>query len=130
MDNTIEELEKKKRNDKVEIERMESQLEEAKEKYHSLQSKITTIKHMTGNIASDAVVEAKLGGIIGKIEDLCDFDPKHATAIQSAAGPRMHFVVTENAEAATNAIKWLKKKRLMKAYTNSFSESYRTSPAL
>ncbi|MFC2174567.1 chromosome segregation protein SMC [archaeon] len=93
---------------------VDSELDAVREKYHSLQSKVTTIRHMTGNTASDSVMKAKdeLPGVIGTVEELCSFDVEYATAIQTAAGARMHFIVTKDSAAATNAIKWLKRKKL------------------
>ncbi len=92
----------------------ESELDSAREKYHALQSKVSTIRHMTGNLASDAIMKAKgeLPGVIGRVEDLCEFDVEYASAIGTAAGARMHFIVTKDSAAATNAIKWLKQKKL------------------
>ncbi|MCD6523162.1 MAG: chromosome segregation protein SMC [Candidatus Diapherotrites archaeon] len=112
----IEELYKKEKGLNIELEKTDEELEHSREQYHALQSKVMTIKHMSGNTASDAVIKAanagELDGVLGKIEDLCTFDEQYSTALQTAAGRRMYFVVTRDAESATKAIKWLKKKRL------------------
>jgi chromosome segregation protein len=110
----LEGLLKNEKQTNEEITKAEQALENAKEQYHSLQSKVLAIRHMTGSHASDAVMRAKdeIGGVVGRVEDLVQFDDKHATAIQAAAGPRMHYIITENAETATRAVKWLKAKKL------------------
>ena len=93
---------------------VDSELDSVREKYHSLQSKVATIRHMTGNTASDSIMKAKdeLPGVIGRVEELCSFDVEYANAIQTTAGARMHFIVTKDSASATNAIKWLKRKKL------------------
>ena len=95
---------------------IEKKLDDSKERYHSLQSKIVTIRAVTGNTASDAVIEAskngELSGIVGKVEDLFDYPDEYSIGIQTAAGPRMNFIVTKDDISATNAVKWLKRKRI------------------
>ncbi len=95
---------------------LDREIDRLKEKYHSIQSKITTIKAITGNEASEAVLEAskrgELSGVLGKVEDLFDYPEEYAVAVQTAAGARMNFIVTKDDVSATNAIKWLKKKRI------------------
>ncbi|MBN3037154.1 MAG: chromosome segregation protein SMC [Candidatus Diapherotrites archaeon] len=112
----LEKLFEEEKNLNKDMEKNESELDKAKEDYHRLQSKASTIKYMTGSTVSDAVMKAKqaneLKGIIGKVEDLCKYDAEYANAIQTAAGNRMQFIMTEDADAATRAIKWLKEKKL------------------
>ncbi len=114
--NDLDEKYKAEKDLNREYEQLNAKLDESREKYHSLQSKVATIRHMTGNTASDSVMAASrnndLKGIIGRIEDLCEFSPEYANAIHTAAGARMHFIVTDDSDSATQAIKWLKQKKL------------------
>ena len=83
----------------------------------SVESKITTIKSMTGfSPAVEAVLSNKeLKGIIGTVADLCKYGKEHAIAIETAAGTRLFYVITETADAATEAVKYLKNNQLGRA---------------
>ncbi|MCD4740794.1 chromosome segregation protein SMC [archaeon] len=109
LENVVHGIKDKKQN-------IDSKLEQTRKEYHSLEARLTTLKQMTGNKASNAVVSAgkkgELKGIVGSIGELCEFESKYAGAVQSAGGPMLNFVITENLETATNAIKWLKNKKL------------------
>ncbi|VVC02876.1 Chromosome partition protein Smc [Candidatus Burarchaeum australiense] len=63
--------------------------------------------------AVDAVLSAsksgQLEGIIGTVSDTCTFDEKYALAIEASAGPRLHYILTEDIDAAMDAIEHLKK---------------------
>ncbi len=95
---------------------VDDELDKAKEKYHSIQSRIATIRSMSGNEASDAILSAagrgELSGIVGKVEDILDYPEKYSIAIQTSAGPRLNYIITEDDVSATNAVKWLKKRKI------------------
>ncbi|MDO8339498.1 MAG: chromosome segregation SMC family protein [Candidatus Burarchaeum sp.] len=63
--------------------------------------------------AVDAVISAskagQLEGIVGTVSDSCTFEEKYALAIEASAGPRLHYILTEDADAAMDAIEHLKK---------------------
>jgi len=83
----------------------------------SVESKITTLKNITGfSAAVEAVLSNKeLKGIIGTVADLCKYSKEHATAIETAAGTRLFYVITETADAATEAVKYLKNNQVGRA---------------
>jgi len=83
----------------------------------SVESKITTLKSITGfSAAVEAVLSNKeLKGIIGTVADLCKYSKEHAIAIETAAGTRLFYVITETADAATEAVKYLKNNQVGRA---------------
>lgn len=109
----LEEMKTKTKNKKREL---WERLEKTKKEYHSLESRLNTIKQVTGNKASKAVVtagkEGELDGIIGTLGELCSFEDKHASIMQAVGSKKMNYVVTEDRESAIKAVKWLKEKKL------------------
>jgi chromosome segregation protein len=89
----------------------------AQKEVSSVESKITTLKSITGfSPAVEAVLSNKeLKGIIGTVADLCKYGKEHATAIETAAGTRLFYMITETADAATEAVKYLKNNQLGRA---------------
>ena len=68
------------------------------------------------NKAATSVLKAKeLKGILGTVGDLITYDSKYARAVEAAGGNRLFFIVTETAEDATEAVKYLKKNKLGRA---------------
>ncbi len=116
IENELEALFAREKELNQEYSSLEREIDTLKEKYHSLQSRITTIRAITGNAASEAVLEAskrgELVGIVGRVEDLFEYPEEYSIAVQTAAGPRLNFIVTKDDISATNAVKWLKKKRI------------------
>ena len=86
----------------------------AQKEVSSVESKITTLKSITGfSPAVEAVLSNKsLKGILGTVADLCKYEKEYATAIETAAGTRLFYVVTETADDATEAVKYLKTNQL------------------
>ena len=89
----------------------------AQKEVSSVESKITTLKSITGfSPAVEAVLSNKeLKGILGTVADLCKYGKEHATAIETAAGTRLFYMITETADAATEAVKYLKNNQLGRA---------------
>ena len=89
----------------------------AQKEVSSVESKITTLKSITGfSPAVEAVLSNKeLKGILGTVADLCRYGKEHATAIETAAGTRLFYMITETADAATEAVKYLKNNQLGRA---------------
>jgi len=56
--------------------------------------------------------EKKLSGIIGTIAELGRVDQKYATALEVAAGTSLQSIVTENDQAAAEAIEFLKRNKI------------------
>jgi chromosome segregation protein len=99
-----------------EIEATERELRKSGEKFQSLSTKIKTIKSVAGDtVAQRLVRERSLKGIVGILGELCEYEGAYATAIETAAGSRLKFVVTQTADDATNAIRWLKKNGIGRA---------------
>jgi len=89
----------------------------AQKEVSSVESKITTLKSITGfSPAVEAVLSNReLKGILGTVADLCKYGKEHATAIETAAGTRLFYMITETADAATEAVKYLKNNQLGRA---------------
>ena len=89
----------------------------AQKEVSSVESKITTLKTITGfSPAVEAVLANKeLHGVLGTVSDLCKYSKDHAIAIETAAGTRLFYIITETAEDATEAVKYLKVNQLGKA---------------
>ncbi|MFA6036002.1 MAG: AAA family ATPase [Candidatus Micrarchaeia archaeon] len=64
------------------------------------------------NPAVEAVMQAskggKLEGIVGTVLESCSFDDKYAVAVESSAGGRLHYVLTEDIDSAVGAVAHLK----------------------
>ncbi|MEM0438199.1 MAG: chromosome segregation SMC family protein [Candidatus Micrarchaeia archaeon] len=54
-------------------------------------------------------------GIYGPVQELCTFDPKYATAIESAVGGRRNYIIVENIAASDEAIKQLRARKIGRA---------------
>ncbi len=54
-------------------------------------------------------------GFHGRVLDLCKYDPKHAYAIESAAGARFEYFVVDNIDTADVIIDYMKENRLGRA---------------
>ncbi len=95
---------------------VDSKIDSLKEKYHSIYSRIATIRSMTGNEGSEAVLSAakrgELSGIIGRVKDLCEHEEEYTTAIQVAAGSRLEYIITRDDVSAARAVKWLKSRKI------------------
>ncbi len=114
--NELDELFAKEKQLNEEYKALDSKIDSLKEKYHSIYSRIATIRSITGNEASEAVLNAakrgELRGIIGRVKDLCEYDDEYTTAIQVAAGSRLEYIITKDDVSATEAVKWLKSKKI------------------
>ncbi|MFH0986863.1 MAG: chromosome segregation SMC family protein, partial [Candidatus Micrarchaeota archaeon] len=104
------------RDDRERLEKIDSKLADARSEFSTVSSRIATIQKMTGiNEATSAVLKEKsLKGMLGTVIDLCKYSPDSATAIETAAGPKLYYVVTETALHATEAVKFLKKNKIGK----------------
>jgi len=89
----------------------------AQKELSSVESKIATMKSINGfSPAVESIIANKqLRGIIGTIADLCKYKKEHAIAIETAAGPRLFYIITETADDATEAVKYLKNNQLGRA---------------
>lgn len=84
------------------LRRAESETMRAREERAEVASKV----RMPG---VEAVKGAKeLRGILGTVADLCSYDDRNSLAIEAAAGARLTHVITETADDAISAIKFLK----------------------
>ncbi len=116
-DERIKNIYEQEKTNNESLAKVTEQLFSAQKELGSVESKIVTMKNITGfSKAVESVLGAKeLRGILGTIADLCKYKKEHATAIETAAGTRLFYIVTETAEDATEAVKYLKTNQLGKA---------------
>ncbi len=75
----------------------------------SLREKIASLRAQNPRLASNAVMDfirkttarERNAGVHGALIDLIAFDAKYANAIEAAAGPRLLYIVVDDAETAT-----------------------------
>ncbi len=85
-------------------------------------SEFSRYKGVFSHIRSEGVInfirklrdENKVQGIYGTVEELCSFDPKYATAIESAVGGRLNYVVVENLDVARELVEILRRNKIGK----------------
>jgi len=65
--------------------------------------------------AEEAVLRSDIEGVVGRVYDLMQFSPEHATAILAAAGKKINAIVVERDIHAVECISMLKKKRIGRA---------------
>ena len=94
----------------------EQKLSELMQRKAALESKISVMKSISGMAeTAKEVAESGIKGIIGAVADLCNYGQKYARAIETSAGPRMFYIVTETTDDAIEAVKYLKAKKLGRA---------------
>jgi chromosome segregation protein len=112
-----EEFYSQEKDDNARLERLQNELLHKKQSLSELSAHISTMRGLTGlTPAVEAVIKNKsLKGICGTVSDLCKYSTDNASAIEASAGPRLFYIVTETADDATEAVKWLKGNKLGRA---------------
>ncbi|RLG21222.1 chromosome segregation protein SMC [Candidatus Micrarchaeota archaeon] len=115
-ENKLKELYSEEKELDKELKQKESKLSELIQKKAALESKISVLKNISGlSQTAEEIKKAGLKGILGTIAELCNYGTKYSKAIETAAGPRMFYIVTQSTEDAINAVKYLKSKKLGRA---------------
>jgi len=109
-------FEKEKRTNEK-LGQIETNLSKGQKELRRLSERVAVLKKEgVLNKAATSVLKAKeLKGILGTVGDLISYEPHYARAIEAAGGNRMFFIVTETADDATEAVKYLKKNKLGRA---------------
>lgn len=109
-------FEKEKRSNEK-LSQVEVNLNKGQKELRRLGERVAVLKREgVLNRGATSVLKAKeLKGILGTVGDLIDYDSKYARAVEAAGGNRLFFIVTETADDATEAVKFLKKNKLGRA---------------
>ncbi len=99
-----------------ELIRTDSELYQLRKKYDRLLEKEYALRPQVKSVKNELVEKLKdhVSGIIGTVGELCDYDEKHAKAIETSAGSRLNYVVTETTDDAIRALEFLKSNKLGK----------------
>lgn len=99
------------------LQKTDGHLIEKRSELSALTSSISAFKEFMGlSPAVEAVLKNnELRGILGTVADLCKYEEKYASSIETAAGNKLFYVITEDADSATKAVKYLKETKLGKA---------------
>jgi len=73
------------------------------------------LQESQGSRATQAILSARLPGVLGLVAQLGQVDPQYQLALEIAAGNRLHFVVVEDESVAVSAINLLKREKLGRA---------------
>ncbi|MEM0372892.1 MAG: AAA family ATPase, partial [archaeon] len=108
------------KDDNFRLEKTERELFSARQRHSNLSGKISAVKSISGmSEAAEAVIEAskkkQLNGIIGTVGSLCKYDQEYSVAVETAAGQKMFYIVTETANDAAEAVKFIKRNQLGRA---------------
>lgn len=93
------------------------ELDKAKEELSMLRTRVSSAQAVSGlsRAVEEVTGNASLKGILGTVADLVSYKDEYAHAIEAAAGNRMFYIVTETAQDATNAVKFLKQEKIGRA---------------
>ncbi|MCS4541033.1 MAG: chromosome segregation protein SMC [Euryarchaeota archaeon] len=98
---------------------IEEKLRKAQEDYARVETKLKTLEEISYPKAISEILKARdiglLTGIYGTIAELLKVKPEHEVAIEVAAGSRLHHIVVESDEDASQAIKFLKENKIGRA---------------
>ncbi|MEM3839429.1 MAG: chromosome segregation SMC family protein, partial [Candidatus Micrarchaeaceae archaeon] len=94
---------------KKEIEELDEKIIALKEQKSYISSKGNSISERIGRQFSEP------DGFYGQASSLCSYDPQNAIAIETAAGARFDFFVTDSISTADRIIEYLKKNELGRA---------------
>lgn len=100
----IKDLEARREDIKLAIETIERRLIQTNQDFVRAE---TRLKESFGK-AVEAIMAAKLEGVRGVVAELGRVDPRYATALEIAAGPRLRNIVVNNDGDAARAIAFLK----------------------
>lgn len=99
-----------------ELIRTDSELYQLRKRYDRLLEREYALRPQVRSIKNELVEKLKteISGIIGTVGELCDYDEKHAKAIETSAGNRLNYVITETTDDAIRALEFLKNNKLGK----------------
>jgi chromosome segregation protein len=112
-------LQERERQLGVDAERLAKEVAEANRRYVALDARLKARVDSGGRPASLTAVDyllsqrnlGKVEGIRGTVEELAEFDPKHRTALQVAAGSRFQALIVETDRVAEECIRVLREEK-------------------
>lgn len=93
----------------------QSKIESKRAEIANIDSMISRLQTITGDEEtkiSSSLKDSGIRGIRGTVGELFRVEPKYATAIKAAIGPRMKFLIVEDEHVALDCIDFLKKNHL------------------
>jgi len=90
------------------LEKIEDEIESAEKELRLLSQMEERLEGYTGGARAVLLAKEHLRGIHGAVAQLFSFPPELATALETALGARAQFIVVEDAEAAREAVEYLK----------------------
>lgn len=101
--------------DRATHERLTAELHSKQRQLDKLETRRQLLQESLGSRATQAVLGARLPGVLGLVAQLGQVDPQYQLALEIAAGSRLQFVVVEDDTVAVSAVNFLKREKAGRA---------------
>ncbi|MCJ2544424.1 chromosome segregation protein SMC [Synechococcus bigranulatus str. 'Rupite'] len=101
--------------DRATHERLTAELHSKQRQLDKLETRRQVLQESQGSRATQAVLSARLPGVLGLVAQLGQVDPQYQLALEIAAGSRLQFVVVEDDTVAVSAVNFLKREKVGRA---------------
>jgi chromosome segregation protein len=101
--------------DRATHERLAAELHAKQRQLDKWETRRQVLQESQGSRATQAILSARLPGVLGLVAQLGQVDPQYQLALEVAAGNRLHFVVVEDDTVAVSAVNFLKREKAGRA---------------
>ncbi|MEN9213181.1 MAG: chromosome segregation protein SMC, partial [Thermostichus sp. DG02_4_bins_136] len=101
--------------DRATHERLTAELHSKQRQLDKWETHHQLLQESQGSRATQAILSARLPGVVGLVAQLGEVDPRYQLALEIAAGSRLQFVVVEDDTVAVSAVNFLKREKAGRA---------------